>query len=236
MKKQLGNRLPALTPADFAILKAGETDFYGMNYYTSQFARHLDGPVPETDFLGAVHEHQEDKAGSPAGEESGIHWLRSCPDMFRKHLARVYSLYGKPIYITENGCPCPGEDKMTCEEAVNDPFRIRYFDSHLDSISKAITQDGVTVKGYFAWALLDNLGMYTIKPPVLINQPYFSLPYHPPLQAETSFFTFKLTNPLFKKNRMVRRLRPPLWRHLHRLQNSQAHAQEIRAGAKGHVC
>ncbi|GFP55003.1 hypothetical protein ACSS6W_002923 [Trichoderma asperelloides] len=157
MKQQLGNRLPALTPADFAILKAGETDFYGMNYYTSQFARHADGPVPETDYLGAVHEHQEDKEGSPAGEESGIHWLRSCPDMFRKHLARVYGLYGKPIYITENGCPCPGEDKMTCEEAVNDPFRIRYFDSHLDSISKAITQDGVTVKGYFAWALLDNL-------------------------------------------------------------------------------
>lgn len=173
MKKQLGNRLPALTPADFAILKAGETDFYGMNYYTSQFARHLDGPVPETDFLGAVHEHQEDKQGSPAGEESGIHWLRSCPDMFRKHLARVYGLYGKPIYITENGCPCPGEDKMTCEEAVNDPFRIRYFDSHLDSISKAITQDGVAVKGYFAWALLDNLGMYTIEPLILSNKPIF---------------------------------------------------------------
>lgn len=226
MKKQLGNRLPALTPADFAILKAGETDFYGMNYYTSQFARHLDGPVPETDFLGAVHEHQEDKAGSPAGEESGIHWLRSCPDMFRKHLARVYGLYGKPIYITENGCPCPGEDKMTCEEAVNDPFRIRYFDSHLDSISKAITQDGVTVKGYFAWALLDNLGMYTIKPPVLIIRPC----------KLKRFFHIQTNKSSFQKNRMVRRLRPPLWRHLHRLQNSQAHAQEIRAGAKGHVC
>lgn len=162
MKKQLGERLPALTPADFAILNAGETDFYGMNYYTSQFARHLDGPVPETDYLGAIHEHQENKDGSPVGEESGLAWLRSCPDMFRKHLARVYGLYGKPIYITENGCPCPGEENMTCEEAVNDPFRIRYFDSHLDSISKAITQDGVVVKGYFAWALLDNLGKSSI--------------------------------------------------------------------------
>lgn len=207
MKKQLGNRLPALTPADFAILKAGETDFYGMNYYTSQFARHLDGPVPETDFLGAVHEHQEDKAGSPAGEESGIHWLRSCPDMFRKHLARVYGLYGKPIYITENGCPCPGEDKMTCEEAVNDPFRIRYFDSHLDSISKAITQDGVTVKGYFAWALLDNLGMYTIaKPSSLSNKPIS--PHFSSLSSLSSLSSalailksilLKLTNPQKKK-------------------------------------
>lgn len=242
MKKQLGNRLPALTPADFAILKAGETDFYGMNYYTSQFARHFDGPVPETDFLGAVHEHQEDKQGSPAGEASGIHWLRSCPDMFRKHLARVYGLYGKPIYITENGCPCPGEDKMTCEEAVNDPFRIRYFDSHLDSISKAITQDGVTVKGYFAWALLDNLGMYTIKASQSYQTNSFflhlsSLIIHPCKlkKKKKKSIHAKLTN-IPCKNRMVRRLRPPFWRHLHRLHNSEAHAKEIRAGAKGHVC
>lgn len=171
MRKQLGDRLPALTPADFAILNAGETDFYGMNYYTSQFARHYEGPVPKTDFLGAIHEHQENKDGSPVGEESGIFWLRSCPDMFRKHLARVHGLYGKPIYITENGCPCPGEDKMTCEEAINDPFRIQYFDSHLDSISKAISQDGVVVKGYFAWALLDNLGTYTTQHPFHLPPP-----------------------------------------------------------------
>lgn len=159
MRDQLGHRLPAFTEADFAILKAAESDFYGMNYYTSQFARHREGPIPETDFLGGVYESQENKDGAPVGEESGLAWLRSCPDKFRKHLSRVHGLYGKPIYITENGCPCPGEDQMTREEAINDPFRIRYFDSHLDAISKAINQDGAVVKGYFAWALLDNLGM-----------------------------------------------------------------------------
>ncbi|KND90722.1 Beta-glucosidase 1B [Tolypocladium ophioglossoides CBS 100239] len=157
MREQLGDRLPEFTDADFATLRAAETDFYGMNYYTSQFARHRDGPASETDYMGNVDELQQNKSGTPVGEESGLGWLRSCPGMFRKHLRRVYRLYGKPIYITENGCPCPGEDKMTRDEAIDDPFRIRYFDSHLDAICKSVQEDGSEIRGYFAWALLDNL-------------------------------------------------------------------------------
>ncbi|OAQ78891.1 beta-glucosidase [Purpureocillium lilacinum] len=157
MREQLGSRLPDFTADDFAVLRAADTDFYGMNYYTSQFARHRDTPAAATDYMGNVDELQQDKAGTPVGEESGLHWLRSCPGMFRKHLTRVYGLYGKPIYVTENGCPCPGEDKMTRDEAVDDPFRIRYFDTHLDAICKSIKEDGSDIKGYFAWSLLDNL-------------------------------------------------------------------------------
>lgn len=158
MREQLGSRLPEFTEADIAVLKEAECDFYGMNYYTSQFARHRDGPAPEEDFIGNLDELQENKQGVPVGEKSGLQWLRSCPDKFRKHLTRIYKLYGKPIYITENGCPCPGEDKMTREESVNDDYRIRYFENHLDAIGKSIGEDGAVIKGYFAWALLDNLG------------------------------------------------------------------------------
>ena len=160
MRAQLGERLPIFTEPEYALLRQADTDFYGMNYYTSQFARHRDGPAPDHDFMGNVDELQQDKTGRQVGEESGLDWLRSCPGMFRKHLTRVYRLYGKPIYITENGCPCPGEDKMTCEEAVNDPFRIQYFNSHLDAVCKSVGQDGSVIKGYFAWALLDNLGTW----------------------------------------------------------------------------
>ncbi|KOS20006.1 Beta-glucosidase 1B [Escovopsis weberi] len=156
MRKQLGDRLPRFTDADFAILRASETHFYGMNYYTAQFARHRPDPVPAEDFLGAIFEHQEDKLGNSIGEVSGIHWLRSRPDVFSRHLKRVYALYKKPIYITENGCPCPGEDKMTKEESVQDEYRLRYFTGHLDALCEAV-KDGVDVRGYFAWSLLDNL-------------------------------------------------------------------------------
>ncbi|KAH7309625.1 family 1 glycoside hydrolase [Stachybotrys elegans] len=157
MRQQLGDRLPRFSDADFAILGDAECDFYGMNYYTSQFARHREEPPTETDFVGNVEELAENKEGVSVGPLSGVHWLRSCPDMFRKHLTRIYRLYGKPIYITENGCPCPGEDKMTREEAVEDPFRIAYFESHLDAICKAIKEDGSVISGYFAWSLMDNL-------------------------------------------------------------------------------
>lgn len=158
MRAQLGQRLPKFTESDFNLLNGADTDFYGMNYYTSQFARHRDEPPSHIDYFGNVDELQSNKEGQPVGEESGLHWLRSCPGMFRKHLTRVYRLYGKPIVITENGCPCPGEDKMSREESVDDPYRQRYFQNHLDAIGQSIAEDGSVISGYFAWSLMDNLG------------------------------------------------------------------------------
>ncbi|KAL4947194.1 glycoside hydrolase superfamily [Aspergillus filifer] len=157
MRLQLKDRLPPFTAKDMDILGAAEVDFYGMNYYTSQFARHKEGIPSDTDYTGHLDELQTNKEGRSVGLESGIPWLRSCPDLFRKHLARVYRIYGKPIYVTENGCPCPGEDKMTREESIQDDYRTTYFKQHLDAIDKAIAEDGVIAQGYFAWSLLDNL-------------------------------------------------------------------------------
>ncbi|KAK2746478.1 hypothetical protein FQN57_003104 [Myotisia sp. PD_48] len=157
MQKQLGNRLPAFSEADFSLLREAEVDFYGMNYYTAQFARHKPGPAPDTDFMGHVDELPKNRYDEPIGTDSGLWWLKSCPREFRKHLTRVYRLYQKPIYVTENGCPCPGEDKMNAAEAFEDTYRMKYFEDHLDAISKSNEEDGSRIKGYFAWSLLDNL-------------------------------------------------------------------------------
>ena len=159
MRAQLGDRLPKFTEAEFAVLREAELDFYGMNYYTTQFARHRTSPAAPEDYVGNVDELPENKAGVSVGEQSGIWWLRSAPQGFRKHLLRLNKKYGKPIYITENGCPCPGEDKMTKEESLNDSFRQKYFADHFDAIVKAI-QDGAEIGGYFAWSLMDNLGKF----------------------------------------------------------------------------
>lgn len=157
MREQLGDRLPQFTKEEFHLLGEAPVDFYGMNYYTCQYAKHLTTPAPDTDCKGNVEETQDSKAGIPMGEQAGIFWLQSVPAGFRKHLTRIYKKYGKTIYITENGCPCPGEDKMTKEQSVNDDFRQRYFSDHLDAIVGA-TQDGAKLAGYFAWSLMDNLG------------------------------------------------------------------------------
>lgn len=158
MRSQLGKRLPEFSDTEFALLREAEVDFYGMNYYTAQYARHRTEPASVNDFMGNVDELQENKEGVSIGEESGVHWLRSSPHSFRKHLARIYHRYGRPIYVTENGCPCPGEDKMTREESVKDHYRIRYYETHLDAISLAIKEDSAIISGYFAWSLMDNLG------------------------------------------------------------------------------
>lgn len=157
MHAQLGHPLPAFTKAELALLRDAKLDLYGMNYYTSQFARHRSTPAPDTDYKGNLHDLQENKAGVSIGELSGIDWLRSAPQGFRKYLVRISTKYGKPIYVTENVCPCPGEELMSREESVNDEYRQRYISSHLDSIAGAI-RDGANVAGYFAWTLMDNFG------------------------------------------------------------------------------
>jgi beta-glucosidase len=52
-----------------------------------------------------------------------------------------------PVYITENGC--------STEDVLDDQFRIDYLDGHLRAVQRAIA-DGVDVRGYFVWSLLDN--------------------------------------------------------------------------------
>jgi beta-glucosidase len=52
-----------------------------------------------------------------------------------------------PVYITENGC--------STDDVLDDRFRVDYLDGHLRAVHRAIT-DGVDVRGYFVWSLLDN--------------------------------------------------------------------------------
>lgn len=58
-----------------------------------------------------------------------------------------------PIYITENGCAV--RDIETKNGEVLDIDRLEYLRTHLEQISRAI-MDGINVKGYFVWSLIDN--------------------------------------------------------------------------------
>ena len=57
-----------------------------------------------------------------------------------------------PIFITENGAAMADELK---DGLVNDVDRVDYYNSHLNMVHNAVI-DGVEVRGYFAWSLLDN--------------------------------------------------------------------------------
>ena len=62
-------------------------------------------------------------------------------------------LPGVPLYITENGGAFP--DALV-GGAIEDQDRVEYFQTHLDAALKA-REDGVDLRGYFAWSLLDNM-------------------------------------------------------------------------------
>jgi beta-glucosidase len=71
-------------------------------------------------------------------------------------LSWVRERYGAvPLYVTENGAAFP--DPASAEGGrVDDPLRVHYYREHLLAVLEAIHQ-GVDVRGYYAWSLLDNL-------------------------------------------------------------------------------
>jgi beta-glucosidase len=65
----------------------------------------------------------------------------------------LYERYGKPIYITENGMS--GRDWVGVDGKCHDPARIDFTIRYLRELGRAIAE-GVPVRGYFHWSLLDN--------------------------------------------------------------------------------
>jgi beta-glucosidase len=76
------------------------------------------------------------------------------PEGLEFHLKRTQADYtgDLPIFVTENGTA--RHDKLT-DGGVDDPGRCDYFRQHLEAVRRALA-DGVPVKGYIAWSLLDN--------------------------------------------------------------------------------
>ena len=79
------------------------------------------------------------------------------PWSLRKILLWIKQNYNDPdIFITENGFSVEGEDSMKGESALQDKVRIQFLQEYLKEALKAINQDGVKLKGYFYWSLMDN--------------------------------------------------------------------------------
>ena len=81
-------------------------------------------------------------------------WHLLGPEVMYWAPRQVQSLWKtKEIYITENGCAA--SDEMSAEGIVDDSDRIMFLRTHLGHLRRA-TAEGVPVKGYFHWSLMDN--------------------------------------------------------------------------------
>lgn len=108
--------------------------YVGVNYYTRFRLRpKLKMPTGLVDLLYI-------EPGTPKNE---MGW-ENYPPGFHAVLMDMHERYGKPIYITENGV-ADGTDRM----------RPHYLLTHLAQMHRAI-RDGVDVRGYFQWTLIDN--------------------------------------------------------------------------------
>ncbi|MTB86822.1 beta-glucosidase [Aeromicrobium senzhongii] len=117
-------------------------DFLGVNYYS----RHVVAASPwpgasEVDFVS------RDWPKTASGWDIDPSGLREVLDQVHRDYPPV------PIYVTENGAAF--DDVLTPDGTVDDQDRIEFIDGHLRALADA-RDDGVDVRGYFAWSLLDN--------------------------------------------------------------------------------
>jgi beta-glucosidase len=140
--KFAGADAPKFTPEDLKIISS-PLDFAGINIYTPTYVR---------------------ADSSPAGfalvppPKSYPHmasvWLNIGPEALYwgpRHVAKIWNV--KEIYITENGCS--STDIPATDGIVYDTDRVMYLRNYLSQLQRA-TADGIPVKGYFLWSLMDN--------------------------------------------------------------------------------
>ncbi|GAB5078401.1 glycoside hydrolase family 1 protein [Arthrobacter sp. AD-310] len=154
-------------PGDLDIISA-PLDLLGVNYYHGESVTKDPGDTPRP-------EGQEPTAAAPVRPTSppfvaadgarsvprglpvtGMGWEVQ-PDGLRRLLNRLQAEYtgpaGIPVYITENGAAY--EDVADHNGFVDDQDRLAFIAAHLQALHGAIG-DGVDVRGYLAWSLLDN--------------------------------------------------------------------------------
>jgi beta-glucosidase len=127
--------LPVIRPGDMSLISQ-KLDFVGINFYS----RHL------------VSTHGK-ITPVPGSEYSEMGW-EVCASALRRLLCRINRDYHlPPVYITENGAAFV--DEVAPDGKIHDPRRLDYLRQHFIQTRLAM-QDGVDVRGYFVWSLLDN--------------------------------------------------------------------------------
>ena len=139
----LGANAPKVDDGDLKII-ASPVDFVGINVY---------GPGPYVLSSEAAPGYEILKWPKSYPHMAST-WLRLAPEVLYwapRHVARLWK--PKAIYISENGTS--SKDKLDKDGRVYDLDRVMYLRNCLTQLHRA-TQEGVPVRGYFLWSLLDN--------------------------------------------------------------------------------
>lgn len=137
-----GAAVPLIEAGDMAAI-ATPTDFLGVNYYFPEVIANDPESMPMRTKLIVM----------PGRERTAFGW-EVAPEGLATLLKRIVNEYQPaPIYVTENGATY--EDVVDADGSINDLERRNYFIRHLAVLRDVIAQ-GIVIKGYFAWSLMDN--------------------------------------------------------------------------------
>ncbi|OYP38564.1 beta-glucosidase, partial [Lachnotalea glycerini] len=131
--------LPKITDEDMKLISQ-PIDMYGQNIYNGKCIYMGKNGKPEE--VKRYEGFPTTAAGWPVTPEC-LYWG---PRFLQER-------YHMPIYITENGVSC--RDVISLDKKVHDFDRINFLQRYLKEMERAIS-DGVDIRGYFQWSLLDN--------------------------------------------------------------------------------
>lgn len=139
---RLGAAAPKFTPEDMRAI-GSKLDFVGLNVYQ---------PV----FVMADESKQGYAKVQPPSSYPHMFsdWLQVGPEGLYWSPKLASTLWKIPaIYITENGCS--SSDVVNAQGQVLDSDRVMFLRNYLTQLQRAVAE-GVPLKGYFLWSLLDN--------------------------------------------------------------------------------
>jgi beta-glucosidase len=138
---------PSIPKEDLKLLKDNPVDFLGINNYSCTWVG-ADNSEELTSVNKLVKQERRE------GREYSVYGWETCPEGFFDLLIRVNKDYNHPsIYITENGMAA--KDDIIEEGIIQDEDRLNYLKRYFEAAYRAI-ENGVNLKGYFIWSLLDN--------------------------------------------------------------------------------
>jgi beta-glucosidase len=138
-----GANAPKYTADELKIISS-PNDFVGLNIYAPQYYVVATDRAPGFRVLPFP-------ASFP---HMNVDWLRIGPETMYwapRLAAKVWNI--DTIYISENGTS--SADKLAADGNVYDLDRIMYLRNYLTQLQRA-TSEGVPVRGYFLWSLMDN--------------------------------------------------------------------------------
>ena len=138
-----GATAPKFTSDELKIISS-PNDFVGLNIYAPQFYIAASEKKPGWTVLPFPASFPHMKSD----------WLRVGPEVIYwapRLAAKIWNI--ETIYISENGTS--SEDKVHADGKIYDLDRIMFLRNYLQALQRAVAE-GVPVRGYFLWSLMDN--------------------------------------------------------------------------------